>query len=280
MEPARTLKTLWQRRRLVAVGALIALIAALLSVYRVGLFPPSLESRTNIFAAASTQILVDTPDSAFADLDYDLDPLGARAGVFARFLATPAAVELIARKAKLPFGAIEAKGPFELNVPEVQRSPTAERRSSQILGEGALYRLRFENNPGLPIVTIFAQAPTQEEAIVLAAAVPSALRGYIERIQARQSTPESQQVMIRPLGDATGGIVNAGANRQIAALVFIVVLGAWCMLLIPAQTIARGWRGIDDAEGQSLNGGANGGSNGHRHAGEAPHAHRQHDPAR
>ena len=48
--------------------------------------------------------------------------------------------------------------------------------------------------------------------------------------------------MIRKLGDATGGVVNEGANLQIALLVFIVVFGAWCMLLIPAQTLARGWR--------------------------------------
>lgn len=267
MELARTLKTLWRRRRLVAVGALVALAAALLSVYRVGLFPPSLEGRTNVFASASSQILVDTPDSAFADLSYDLESLDARASVFARFLASPAAIALIAREAKLPFDAIEAQGPFELDVPEVQQAPTAERRSSQILGEGALYRLRFENNPSLPIVTVFAQAPSREEAVRLATAAPVALRDYIDGIQAEQNTPRDRQVRIQQLGKANGAIVNQGADLQIATLVFIVVLGGWCMLLIPAQTIARGWREVEvDGEGLDSNGA--GSQNGHRRGGE------------
>jgi hypothetical protein len=254
VELARTLRTLWNRRRLVALGALVAAFAAFLSVYRVGVFPPSLQARTNVFASASSQILVDTPDSAFADLSYDLESLDTRATVFARFLASPAAVALIAREAKLPLDAIEAQGPYELNLPEVQQAPTAEKRSSQIIGEGALYRLRFENNPSLPIVSVFAQAPGRDEAIALAAAAPAALRGYIDRIQERQHTPRSQRVEIRQLGKATGAIVNKGANLQIATLVFLVVLGGWCMLLIPARTIARGWRELSEVERRGSNG--------------------------
>jgi hypothetical protein len=242
MELARTLKTLWIRRRLVALGAVIAAIAALLSVYSVGLFPPSMTSRTNVFATASTQLLVDAPDSAFADLENDLTPLETRAAVFARFLASPVALQLIADEAKVPVSSIEAEGPYDINLPVIQQEPTAGQRSSQIIGEGALYRLRFENNPVLPVVSVFAQAPSEDEAIALANAAPRALRTYINRIQTQQDTPEDRRVVIRKLGNATGGVVNAGANVQIALLVFIIVFGAWCMLLIPAQTIARGWR--------------------------------------
>jgi hypothetical protein len=255
MELARTLKTLWIRRRLVALGALIAAVAAMLSVYSVGLFPPSMTTRTNIFATASTQLLVDAPDSAFADLENDLTPLETRASVFARFLASPVALQLIAKEAKVSVSSIEAEGPYDINLPVIQQEPTAGQRSSQIIGEGALYRLRFENNPVLPVVSVFAQAPTEAEAIGLANAAPRALRVYINRIQTEQDTPEGRRVVIRKLGDATGGVVNAGANVQIAALVFIIVFGAWCMLLVPAQTLARGWReanpygDVDSAQG-------------------------------
>jgi hypothetical protein len=242
MELARTLKTLWIRRRLVALGAVVAAIAALLSVYSVGLFPPSMTSRTNVFATASTQLLVDAPDSAFADLENDLTPLETRASVFARFLASPVALQLIAKEADVPVSSIEAEGPYDINLPVIQQEPTAGQRSSQIIGEGALYRLRFENNPVLPVVSVFAQAPTEKEAIDLANAAPRALRVYISQIQEHQHTPDSRRVVIRKLGNATGGVVNAGANIQIALLVFTVVFGAWCMLLVPAQTIARGWR--------------------------------------
>jgi uncharacterized protein involved in exopolysaccharide biosynthesis len=276
MEFARTLKTLWRRRGLVAVGVLIAAIAAVLSVYQVGLSPPSLTSRANVFATASTQVLVDTPDSAFADLSNDIDPLDTRASVFARFLASPAAVALIAREAKLPFDAIEAQGPYDQNLPPQEQEPTAERRSSQIIGEGALYRLRFENNSVLPIISVFAQAPTTEKAKRLAAAAPQALRVYIERIQARQHTPENRRVEIRKLGHATGGVVNKGADAQIAALVFIAVLIGWCMLLIPAHTIARGWRELDAEEGGRPNGRPGEGGNGNGLMGDVRRANLEH----
>lgn len=262
MELARTLRILWQRRRLVVLGVLVAMVAALLSVYQVGLAPPSLKSRTNEFATASTQILVDTPGSAFADLASDLDPLETRASVFSRFLTTPTAVSLIAREAKLPFAGIEAQGPYDLNVPTFNQGPAAEQRSTQIIGEGALYRLRFENNPALPIISVFSQAPERIEAERLADAVPTALSAYINRLQREQGTPAARRVEIRRLGKATGGVVNAGANVQIATLVFIAVLTGWCMLLIPAQTIARGWRETGRPSEPSPNGG--GGRNGRR----------------
>lgn len=246
MELARALKALWKRRRLVALGAVIAALAAILSAFTVGIFPPSLTPRTNTFATASTQILVDTPSSAFANLEEEVEPLNTRAAVFSRFLASPLAITLIAREAGLPADAIEGQGPYEQNLPVFEQEPTAEKRSSEIIGEGALYRLRFENNPDLPIVTVFAQAPTADEAHQLADAAPEALSSYISHIQEVQKTPVKRRVEVRQLGDATGGLVNGGANAQIAALVFFVVLVLWCLLLIPAHTIARGWRSHDD----------------------------------
>ena len=255
MEPARTLRILWARRRLVLLGALVAAAAAIVSVYSVSLYPPSLESRSNVFATASTQILVDTPDSAFADLSYELEPLQTRASVFARFLANPAALALISKQTGIPAAAIEAQGPYEQNVPLYQQEPTAEERSSQIIGEGSLYRLRFESNPELPIISVFAQAPTEAEAARLAEAVPTALHRYVERLQQQQHTPRKNRVEIRRLGHATGGVVNAGANREIAALVFFLVFVGWCILLVPAHTISRGWRDgnrwdDDDGDGE------------------------------
>jgi capsular polysaccharide biosynthesis protein len=260
MELARTLKALWRRKWLVAIGALLAAIAATLSVSTVSLFPPSLTSRTNAFATGSTQMLVDTPSSAFANLAEEVEPLNTRASVFSRFLTSPIAIGMIARQAQLPADAIEGQGPYEQNVPLFEQEPTAEKRSSQIVGERALYRLRFENNPNLPIITVYAQAPTTDGATRLANAVPAAMSAYIRRIQNAQHTPAKRRVEIRQLGSATGGVVNAGANVQIALLVFFVVLIGWCLLLIPAHTVAKGWRsGSDDDDG---GGSANGHGNG------------------
>ncbi|HYJ21164.1 MAG TPA: hypothetical protein VEW07_03965 [Solirubrobacterales bacterium] len=245
MNLARTLAVLWRRRVLVAVGVLVAAVAATLSVSQVSLAPPSLESRANVFAAASSEMLVDTPDSAVADVNAELTPLSTRAEVFTRFLTSTDAVDRIAAVAGVPADALEARGPFQINLPEAERVPTAEERSSQIIGEDAVYRLRFESPPELPLITAFSQAPTEDEAVALAAAVPRVLQGYVRAAQRREQTPPARRVTIRELGQAEGAVVNEGAGVQIAVLVFLTVLVGWCMLLIPAHTIARGWREID-----------------------------------
>lgn len=264
MELARTLNALWRNRLWFTIGILIATAAAIVSVYTVSLFPPALTSRTNEFATASTQILVDTPNSSFANLEEEVDPLNYRAGVFARFLASPAAIGLIAREAGLPADAIEAQPPYEQGQPLFAIEPTAEKRSTQIIGERALYRLRFENNPNMPLISVYAQAPTDEEARRLADAAPAALQSYVTKIQETQKTPAKRRVTLRQLGDAKGGTVNAGANLQIAFLVFFVVLILWSLLLIPAHTIVRGWR-----SGGPRDGGGSPRSNGHGDGAEA-----------
>jgi len=269
MEFARTFKALWRNRVWFAVGVAIAVAAAILSVYQVSLFPPALTSRTNEFATASTQILVDTPNSSFADLQEEVDPLNYRASVFSRFLASPEAVALIAREARLPDNAIEAQGPYEQGQPLFAIEPTADKRSSQIIGERALYRLRFESNPNMPLISVYAQAPTDAGAKRLADAAPAALQHYVEGIQDAQRTPMTRRVTVRQLGDATGGTVNAGANVQIALLVFFVVLILWSLLLIPAHTILRGWR-----KGPHDDGGGSPHSNGRGSSGDSAEAKR------
>jgi hypothetical protein len=266
MELARAIKALGRRKRLLAVGIVLAAIAATLSVATVSFFPPGLTSRTNVFSAASTQMLVDTPGSAFGDLAEEVEPLNTRAMIFSRFLASPIAIELIAREAGLPANAIEGQGPYEQNLPLFEQEPTAEKRSTQIIGQRALYRLRFENNPNLPIITVFADAPTTDEALRLADAVPAALSSYITRIQESQHTPDSRRVEIRRLGDATGSTVNAGANVQIAILTFFVVLLLWCLMLIPAHTIAKGWRAREDHDDDDDPGRGKGGNGNGRRA--------------
>src|SRR6201999_3688107 len=194
MELARTLKALWRNRLWFAIGILIATATAIVSVYSVSLWPPTLTRRTNEFATASTQILVDTPNSSFANLKEEVDPLNSRAGVFARFLASPEAIGLIAREAGLPADAIEAQPPFEQGQPLFAIEPTAEKRSSQIIGEQAVYRLRFENNPNMPLIAVYAQAPTDTAAKRLADAAPAALQSYVTGIQEAQKTPAALRV--------------------------------------------------------------------------------------
>ena len=114
-----------------------------------------------------------------------------------------------------PPGAIDAKGPFNVNQPRAQREPTAERRASQLRFERSDYRLRFDSEPNLPLVTILAQAPTIAKARQMANASATALADYVEDVQSREEIPETGRVVSQL---ARGWRVNPGVDRRSAAL--------------------------------------------------------------
>ncbi|HYM55266.1 MAG TPA: hypothetical protein VES97_07875, partial [Solirubrobacteraceae bacterium] len=74
---ALVLRELSRHRLLLAVGALLATVAAILSVYR--LEGQTLKSRGLQHSSASTQILVDTPSSSLGNLSGAFDSLNVRA---------------------------------------------------------------------------------------------------------------------------------------------------------------------------------------------------------
>lgn len=236
------LRELWSRKALLAIGVLLAALAAIASVYRVSLSPPSLQRSTLDYASAQTQIFVDSESSSLGDLMNDFTPMNARANVYARFLTTPTALRLIGQKAGLPGNQIYAQGPYQLGQARYIQEPTAERRGQQLVGEKAPLRLRFDSDPELPIVTMYAEAPTPAQATKLAEASAAALADYVTRLQAEQGISERRRVAIRRLGSTPGAWVSQGAGRKVAAFLFIVVLLLWCGLTLAARRLITGWR--------------------------------------
>jgi hypothetical protein len=158
---------LWRSRAWVLPGLLIAVVAVLLTSYRVQLLPPALERDSAEFASATTSVFVDFPhESALYDVDLYMGPLVERANAYARIASSPAFLERIARRADVNPAEIDARGPYNPNTERILQEPTAERRALQLQAEDRLYRLRLDAQPnqGVPIVQIYAQAPTVETA--------------------------------------------------------------------------------------------------------------------
>src|ERR1700722_11705053 len=77
MELARVLRELLKRPRLLALGALIAAVAAVLSVYSFN--GGKLKASSLQHSAANTQVLVDSHSSALGSDSQSFEPLAARA---------------------------------------------------------------------------------------------------------------------------------------------------------------------------------------------------------
>jgi hypothetical protein len=248
MEFALILRELWRRPRWLALGAVVAVIAATLSVYHVSLVPPSLKSRSLKYSTATTQVVVDSTPSSLGNVVANIDPLVARAGVFANLMVSPAALNLIGEAAHIPGNEIYAAGPVEANEPRTIQEPTADTRNGQIVGEAAPYRLQFAANPEYPIITISAQAPTDNQAEALANGTVTALSKYISLVQ--QKVPSERRVVVRQLGTPTGAVVDGGVSKKLFVIAMIVAFFAWCVMLLVVDRFLANWRRSADLIGQ------------------------------
>jgi hypothetical protein len=151
-------------------------------------------------------------------------------------------LDLIGQQVGLSGEQIYAAGPVSAAQPRVEQEPTALRRNIEITGETKPYRLNFESQGTLPTITINSQAPDTKMAIALANAAASGMQRYIDQVENANNVPQGSRVAIRQLGPASGSVVDPGVRKALAGLVFLVVLGLWCVLMIVVTRFRESWK--------------------------------------
>lgn len=236
MDVSNVLVEILRRKRWLVVVALVALAVATASLYRVHLFPPSLEKRSVEIGAATGQLLLDTPRSSLGTLDAPVELLAQRAIVLSGFMATEALRGLIAKEAGVPVDGLDVTSSYPTaSGTKAGREAGALERANDLRLEGAQLRLFLETSPELPIITITSVAGSGEAAVAGANAAARALDTYIRTLQEGEKIRPHAHVEVKQLGPARGGLVNSGASKSLAALVFVAVLliGCVAVLLVP-----------------------------------------------
>lgn len=219
MELAQAILRLWERRRWVAGGIVVAIAIGMAS---------TMAFRSTVYASASTQLVVDAPRSALGNLQTSLVPFTNRAIVYSRLMTSPQALAAIGNAAGIPGNEIEAQGPAEIGAPQATHVPSAT-VNGKLVTPRAKYVLRFDQNPQLPTIDIYAQAPTYHQAAALANGAVTGLRTYLSQLDTNTGVPDGQRIEIRQLGAAQGGVVDLGTPVQIAGIIGFVVLLLWCV---------------------------------------------------
>jgi hypothetical protein len=240
MEFARVLRELLSRRRMLALGALIAAVASVLSVYRLDGF--ALKSRSLERSGASTQLLVDSSSSVLGNVSQSFEPLASRAAVYANFMTSPVVLDLIGEQVGLSGAQIYAAGPVNPQQPRVVQEPTALKRNVEITGETTPYRLEFESPAAQPTINVFSQAPTTAQAVALANAAVVGLQKYVSSLEASNGVAPKSRVIIRQLGPASGAVVDSGISKTLATMVFVAVFVLWCLLVLVGSRFRESWR--------------------------------------
>jgi hypothetical protein len=233
------LKELWQRRALVALAAVLAAIVAVAAIYDIGFAPPSLSKRDHVEASGSVEILIDSAKSPIADVARNLEPLTARAGVFARYIAGGNVIARIAKDTGIPFREIEVAGPAPL--------PGEATGVSEPPPQLRPYGIEIAQRDELPILHVATRAPTVAEARALATAAPAAVRAIVSSIQEKQQIPDAKRVTFRVLGPAQARPVTDALGAKVAVLIFFVVFALGLLLILGVPRLIVAWRFTEPA---------------------------------
>ncbi|HEX3042654.1 MAG TPA: hypothetical protein VHP56_11265 [Solirubrobacterales bacterium] len=237
MDLLKIINELGKRRRWVIAAFVLALLVGISTNYKL----PSFEKKSLLVGAASSQVLIDSSTSAIADVDRDPAPLANRAVVLAQYMSSAEARTQIADKMGLAPTQISADGPFStLTDRSTYQATPAGPRANQLTEENAVYRLVFDAQLSLPIISIYTQAPDAASATELAGAATSVLKAYVSDLD--DGIPQARQITVSRLGEPEGGTVNDGANPILAFLAFLGVFVVLCTLIVLGSGLARQWR--------------------------------------
>lgn len=249
VELALVLKALWCRKRLLVLGFLLSAVPPLLAIYRVNsLVPFSFHKRALTHYASAAEAYVDGNQSFVGNIAVSTDALVPRATTYANLMAGPAGVQLAARYSGVPADQLYASGPVDPDEMRVEQEPIATERNVQIWGESRPYQLDFYVDQHLPIVYVYAQAPTARLAYSLATGAITGLRHYVSGVEGQQHVSVGQRVLIRQIGHASVGVVDPGVGKKLAGLIYLLTLLGWCVIVLLVVRLRARWRAIGTGE--------------------------------
>lgn len=239
MDLGDLLERLWRHRGAVAAGVALAILAALMAIFRVepGV-PPRLEERPLETGAGTTQLVLDSRRAPILKAGMPLEGLTNRAAVLTSFVQSPPVVRRISKTLGIPLEDVGTRGAPPVGLSR-GREIEADQRATELIAEEAPYRIYATSNRDAPVITLYTRAPDPQRAGELARAASTALAAYVEDAEARRGVPVMDRVQVRPLGSPQAEWVNRGARFMLAVLAFVGAVAAWALIVTAATRVSR-----------------------------------------
>lgn len=243
------MRELWDQKVGLAIVLVLATLAAARFLFAISLLPPGIAAKPFGLASASTHVLVDTPRSSAIDLredTYSFTELTNRTLLLGNLMASPPVREYIARRSGVPAQSVIVSPPATIDQPRALPDSLRKPKSTDILKSPDEYRLSIQANPTVPILDVYSEAPTSQEALDLANGAVRGLRDYLSVLAASRSTPPSAQVRLKQLDRATGGSIAKGTSIQFAIVAFVLVFATASAAVLFIARVRRGWSASGD----------------------------------
>lgn len=231
MEIVGFVRALLQRKLVIGILLALATLAAFMTAFKIG--PGGVERRSVAVGAATSQILVDSAESTLvegAGTD-QIAALGTRARVYAQYLSSRDAVDQIAGEIQVDPALITAHGPFSegTGIQDYDQQG-AESRARDLVAEGKQYRLVFEAQEDVPIITVYATGPGTKEALALAKSSFTVLERYIDRLKAEAKVAErtAPQPQVTTTSTVPWSKTSSSASWALRRAAWSVAAPTWC----------------------------------------------------
>jgi hypothetical protein len=244
MELGKHLNELLRQRVAAAICFALAAFAALTVSYDVDLLPPKITPRSVEIASATTQMLVDGRVSTVLDLRQgagDIEGMTNYSVLIGNLMVSEPVLRFVGRRAGVPPSAIRGQAPLTADFPRPFTGVGQDPETKDLLRSTDQYRLNIQTNPAVPMIEIFAQAPTAKAAATLANASVTGLRDYLAEVAKARGTAPKDQVTLTQLGHADGAVINGGARPQVIALTFFIVFALSAATAVFLGRVRRGW---------------------------------------
>jgi hypothetical protein len=235
MEIAIVFRKLWHHRRVLVLGACLAVFVGLVSAYHL----PSLKSRSYQIGVASNQILVDTPQSQIVAVDpRGAGSLGTTADLLAKLMPEGDIKKAIARRAGLTpkrlVAVAAATRPGATAAVPTTPKPNAGLLTTRVLTNN--------NDDPLPIIVVGAYGSDAAEATRLANASVTGLRDFLASRAAAQQVPHARRLQISSLGLVPGREASRGPSKRRALAAALVIFALVCAAVLTVSALASGWQ--------------------------------------
>jgi hypothetical protein len=248
------LRQLWQRRLVVSLGFVFALLVSTLMAYTVtpGI-PPKFASRQYKVGIASAELLVDSPNSQVIDLGgkgphVDVTSLSARAQLLGDLMATSPLKDRIARRAGIAPSLLIAIRPSA--TPSVEPSPL-ETGATVRTGDPRANILSVRVQEALPIIGADAQAPDPEVAARISNAAVQELQLYLKDAASADRVPDARKLVVEALGPARSLLVTRGSRGMFSVVVAVLLFGLWNVGVLLTAAFARSWKQVSEFDDEA-----------------------------
>jgi hypothetical protein len=247
VELVESSRILWQRRYVVLVALVVALVGGLLLSFRVtSLVPPRLHSRTYTVGEAAAQVLINTTRSQIADINPPAQAnLYSVASLLSNLMATGPDQERIARLLDLTPDELYVKPPAASIITAIK--PTALGVAGQGVRSGApSWTLGITVDPNLPLINFTAIAPTPQDARALAAAAISVVTRDVSSVVASERIPANDRVVVDTIGPPAATLALRWTRELYGAGAAVALFLVLCLLIVVVSS-ARDARGRSGA---------------------------------